>query len=125
MARILLVDDDPAVRGSLLRFLEREGHDVGEARDGREAVEAVGRGSWDLVITDVNMPEMSGIEVLMAVRESSPEIPVIAISGGGLLDKAMLLDDAGALGAVATIEKPVELDELRRLVEGALARGDR
>ncbi|HET9948413.1 MAG TPA: response regulator [Longimicrobiales bacterium] len=120
MPRNVVVDDDPLFRSSLVRYLRRLGHDIVEADDGRGALSALSRGDVDLIVTDINMPEVDGIEVLTAVRSHAPDVPVIAMSGGGLLPKEILLTSAGMLGAVATLEKPFELEALERAVESAL-----
>ena len=120
MARILVVDDDPAIRAGLVRLLVRFGHDAVEAGDGKEALQVMEEATPDLVITDINMPEMDGIEVISALLEAGSEVPVIAMSGGGLLDKELLVENASALGAVSTIMKPFDLDEMLRLVDEAL-----
>ena len=122
MARILVADDDPLVISSLVRFLRRLDHEVREVVNGREALEAIEESSFDLVITDINMPEVDGIEVISRLRESRPGLPVIAMSGGGLVDKRVLLSDADAFGAVSTIEKPFDLAEMRSAIDDALGR---
>lgn len=121
MARILLVDDEIAIRSSLARVLEAQGHEVEEAEDGDHGLSLLEEGGFDLVITDINMPEKNGIEVLTHITELRPDVPVIAMSGGGLLDKSLLLGDAGALGAVATLEKPFEMEDLVGLVTEVLS----
>ncbi len=120
MAKILVLDDDADVRQGISRFLRSLGHEVVEAADGRAALKGEGAFATDLIITDINMPEVDGIEVILALRERNPHLPVIAISGGGRVPKGSLLEDAGALGAVSTLPKPFELAELRRAVDLAL-----
>lgn len=120
MARILVLDDDPDVRQGISGFLRRLGHEVVEAADGRAVLAGEGVPYLDLVITDINMPEVDGIEVIVALKEKNPRVPVIAISGGGRVPKGSLLEDAGVLGAVSTLPKPFELAELRGAVELAL-----
>lgn len=122
MATILLIDDETAVRDTMRRLLERYGHEVREAANGREALKAPPE--YDLVITDINMPEMDGIEVIMALTERRPGLPVIAISGGGRLPKDLLLSSADMLGAVTTLPKPFDLSELIEAVDAALASGE-
>lgn len=112
MARILLIDDEPAVRAGLGRYLRMKGHEVEEAGDGRQALRLATTAPVDLVITDINMPEMDGIEVILALLERTPGLPIIAISGGGRMPKEVLLASAGVLGAVTTLEKPFDLGEL-------------
>lgn len=120
MARILLIDDEAGVRKAVARFLRTLGHDVLEAEGGGEGLRLASRVRVDLVITDLNMPGVDGIEVIMALRESAPGIPVIAISGGGLVPKGLLLDSAGLLGAMVVLAKPFELGEVRDAVARAL-----
>lgn len=121
MARILLVDDQEEVRRAMRRVLERLGHQVTEAGDGREALAAMAGEPPHLVITDINMPDMDGIELMMAVRHGRVGIPIIAVSGGGMLPKELLLENAAVLGAVTTLTKPVGMEELEGAVNHALA----
>ena len=121
MARILVIEDDRTLRESITAYLTRLGHDVREAQDGRRAMRALEAGAVDLVITDINMPEMDGIEVINALRDAAAGAPVIAMSGGGLYAKELLLDSAHMLGAVSTLAKPFELEDLRRAVDAALS----
>lgn len=123
MARIVVVDDDPAVRTSLARYLRSLGHEIVEAENGHGAVAALRTDPADVVLTDINMPDMDGIEVLSAVARQCPGVPVIAMSGGGQIPKGILLDSASLLGAFATIAKPFETDELKRVIDAALERG--
>jgi DNA-binding response OmpR family regulator len=120
LARILVIDDDREVRDSIGSYLRRAGHEVRVASNGREALNGVRKPDIDLVITDLNMPDVDGIEVINELRESTASAPVIAISGGGLIDKQLLLDNARMLGAVATLAKPFELSELDRAIRAAL-----
>lgn len=80
-ARILVVDDDPDVRLVLRRMLEPDGYEIGEAGHGREALEVVGNRPFDLVITDLIMPEQEGIETIQALHQRYPQMKIIAISG--------------------------------------------
>lgn len=120
MARVLIVDDEPAVRRTVVRFLRRSGFDVDEAEDGAAALKAVANVRPDVVITDVNMPDMDGIELLAALRSGDPELPVIVISGGGVIPKRVLLKNANMLGATFTIAKPFTMDEILEVVSEAL-----
>ncbi len=122
MAQILLVDDEAAVRKSLASFLRGCGHEVRVAQNGLEAIAALEVAPADLVVTDINMPGMDGIEMVMALRAKSSSVGIIAMSGGGLFDKALLLDSAGALGADVVLDKPMDLAELRAAVERLAAR---
>ena len=79
--RVLLVDDSPALLELLARALRQAGHEVGTATDGDEGLEKFRGGRWDLVITDLQMPRMSGEELAKAVQADDPEFPVIIITG--------------------------------------------
>ncbi len=123
MAHILLIDDDAGVRAGVGRFLQMQGHEVTEAADGAEAMRKARGLAVNLVVTDINMPDMDGIEVILELSKTQPGLPVIAISGGGRVPKELLLSSASLLGAVRTLAKPFELDELRLAVEAALKDG--
>jgi len=120
MARILIIDDEPSIRDTLDRILRLDGHEVEKAADGRHALEAVAARPPDLVITDIYMPEMDGIEFLLSLTEAAPDIPVVAISGGAVASAGFVLEDAAQLGAVATLAKPFEVEEVRALVRNVL-----
>ena len=124
MARILLVDDEAGLLSVMARYVETLGHDVRTASSGREAMALLEEGGVDVVVTDINMPDVDGLEILNSVRRSVGSIPVLAISGGGLFGPEMLLDSADMLGAAATLEKPFELDELRRVLDDVLGEPD-
>lgn len=121
MARILIIDDQPAIRTALRAILEREGHAVTEAVDGHVALRHFAGDPTDLVITDVFMPNMDGIEFLTRVKGAFPEARIVVMSGGGSLSKEEVLADAGSLGALATLPKPFTSDELTHVVAQALA----
>lgn len=117
MADILIVDDDQQVRELIRRALESAGHLCCEAADGAEALRTMQQLPFDLVITDIVMPEQDGFAMLLAVRKASPGTPVIAISGA--LDQPYL-QDAKRLGAAGVISKPFEMRELLTVVEELL-----
>jgi DNA-binding response OmpR family regulator len=119
MPRILLIDDDTAVRTTVRVMLERSGFEVVEAGDGKAAQRLLA--GVDLVITDVLMPDMDGVDVMAMVRREGHSVPVIAMSGGGKVDSKSYLEMARALGAFATIAKPFELEHLLTTVRAALA----
>ena len=123
---VLVVDDDDDIASVVARFVGGLGHEVRVAGNGRRALEELN--GVGLVITDINMPDMDGIELIMALRTSDPDLPVIAMSGGGMIDKEVLLDTAGALGALVTLAKPFGIGELREAIDTALTgeggRGD-
>jgi CheY-like chemotaxis protein len=120
MARVLVIEDDDAVRSLVIRMLERVGHEVVATPDGREALRLFGEEPTDLVITDINMPGMDGIEVISAFRAMRAGVPIIAISGGGLMPKELLLSSAAAMGAVEVVSKPFEISRLVGAVDRAL-----
>ena len=121
MARILVIDDERLVRRTVRSALEAAGHEVLEASNGREALQIQATTRLDLVITDLMMPEKDGMEVLLALRRDAPGLKVIAMSGGGIYGQIEPLQAAEPLGAVASLQKPFTLDELRQTVERALA----
>lgn len=107
MARILVVDDDISIRALLREILEEEGHLVEEAGDGKQGVLCYRAQPADLVITDILMPEKDGVELIMDLQESYPEVKIIAMSGGGRgLDAQFSLRIAKDFGAVQQLEKP-------------------
>jgi CheY-like chemotaxis protein len=117
MANILIIDDDQQMRRLLTRILKGGGHAVREAENGRSGIELFRQLRPALVITDIVMPDMEGIETILALRQGNPELPIIAISGGS---DPLYLTAAGKLGATATLRKPFSSDELIALVEGML-----
>ena len=121
MARIVLADDEPKLRDLFARYLKGLGHDVRTAADGRDVMALLAEAPADLLVTDINMPDMDGIEILTALRKDGSDMPVIAISGGGFLNKNLLLSSAAMLGALVTLEKPFALEELRQAVENVLS----
>ncbi|MBN2171819.1 MAG: response regulator [Candidatus Krumholzibacteriota bacterium] len=125
MARILVVEDDPQVRRMLRFTLMRAGHDVTEAADGAEGLRRCAEAAPDLVITDIIMPEVEGLETVKRLHDERPELPVIAISGGGQVAPQGYLDLARKLGAREAFTKPVDrdalLDAVRRLLTEARA----
>lgn len=116
-ARLLVIDDDPAVRSVLRDLLSGLGYQVDDAPGGAEGLALFGQGGYDLILTDLAMPGMSGWEVAEAVRSASPAVPVIVVTGSATDADAKRAD---ALG-VAILRKPVPLKELGAAVRQALA----
>lgn len=114
--RVLVIDDEAMVRKTARRMLERAGHQVVEAENGRAGIEKLASGMFDLVVTDIIMPEMEGIETLLAIRKRFPSLPVVAMSAGGYKGELDFLAVAGKLGAVATLQKPFTLSALVQAV---------
>jgi two-component system response regulator FixJ len=117
---ILIVDDDAAVRDSLRRLLECEGYETHEFASGQEFLAAGEAGEGDCLILDVNMPGMSGIELLETMRQRGDKYPVIVISGHA---DSWTRKRAHAAGALAIIDKPCQVEEFLELVQEASARG--
>jgi len=109
------------MRRVLRRVLEKEGHEVVEASNGAEALRQHQATPAELVITDILMPEKDGLEVIMALRRQTPELKIIAMSGGGRFNQAEALHMAEPLGAFATLRKPFALDAMLEVVNLALA----
>jgi len=121
MATILVIDDDTQIRHMLRRALERQGHEILDAREGAEGLRLFREKRVDLVITDILMPEMEGLACIRELRLADPGIRVIAISGGGSQNfKLDVLGVARRLGATATLNKPFKLEELTQVVREEL-----
>jgi CheY-like chemotaxis protein len=120
MKTILIIDDDEAVLGLFSQFLEAKDYAVLQAADGREGLRLFDTDPPDLVITDIMMPEMDGLEILQNLRKTSPDLPVIAISGGMRNATINFLPHAKTFGACRVFEKPVALSDLLQAVEELL-----
>lgn len=120
---LLFVDDEESILDIARTYFKSRGYEVLTAGNGREAIEVIWNNRIDCCFTDINMPEMDGIEVIAGLRETRPDLPIIAISGGGRMDKDFLLDDAALFGANATLTKPFELVDLLSAVDEALEPG--
>ena len=112
MPRILLIEDDRALRKALRLALEKLGHTVCEADDGREGLKVFVAEPADLVITDMIMPEMEGVETIRALRRLEPMLQIIAITGGGRGTADGYLRLAAQFGAAKVFTKPFELADL-------------
>jgi DNA-binding NtrC family response regulator len=119
MATILVVDDEKSIRHTLKEILEYEKHTVEMAEDGLVALELIANQSFDVVLCDIKMPRMDGIEVLEKIMQQAPDIPVIMISGHGNIDTAV---EAIKKGAFDFIEKPLDLNRLLITIRNALDR---
>ncbi|MEJ0034734.1 MAG: response regulator [Gammaproteobacteria bacterium] len=106
MARILIVDDDARMREATRAILEEEGHLVIEASDGAEAVRLHLAERADAVVCDMFMPRQDGIETIRALRRDSPQLKIIAVSGGGSLGATDVLKVARLMGASEILSKP-------------------
>ena len=121
MSKILVIEDEAAIRRVLVKILseENDSYVVNEAEDGLKGMEAIKKEDFDLVLCDIKMPKMDGVEVLEAARKIKPEIPFIMISGHGDLDTAV---NTMRLGAFDYISKPPDLNRLLTTVRNALDR---
>ena len=117
MAHILIVDDEESERLLQQRILERHGHEVCSAADGVEALLNLRTKSIDLVITDLQMPDIHGLELISVLRDQSLRPTVVVVSGTGPDQLAI----AKAVGAQFTLNKPVYAEQLIAIVEQALA----
>ena len=107
-----MIDDNPELRALLGNALTKLGYQVTSASDGAEAFEAIARAKFDVVITDLLMPERDGIEVIGEIRRKQPEARIIAMSGGGRGSREHYLRTAAGLGAHAVLGKPFSVSEL-------------
>ncbi len=121
MAHILVIDDEKSIRNTLKDILEYEQHEVDLAEDGPSGIELLGQDHFDIVLCDIKMPGMDGMEVLAKIEEMHPEIPVLMISGHGNIDTAV---EAIKKGAYDFIEKPLDLNRLLVTIRNALERKD-
>ena len=117
--RVLVVDDEKSMRELLAITLERQGYEVSVAEDGEVAIEAVRRDGFDVIITDLRMPNADGLQVLRAAKEHTPETVVIVITAVGSTETAV---EAMKLGAYDYITKPFKLDEIHLIIRRALER---
>ncbi|PSQ68107.1 MAG: Fis family transcriptional regulator [Bacteroidetes bacterium QH_1_61_8] len=120
MPTVLVVDDEASIRRTLREILEYEDFDVEEAVDGEEALAAIREHQYDLVLLDVKMPKMDGMDVLEDIAENETDLPVVMISGHGTIETAV---EATKLGAYDFIEKPPDLNRLLVTVRNAMDRG--
>ena len=121
MAHILIIDDEVPLRTVLAQILSDAGHTVSQAEDGRQATDLLRCTSVDLVITDIVMAELDGIELIIALRHQFPALPVIAMSGA-CHNASLYLEIAMRLGARRTLSKPFTANVLLTAVDELLER---
>ena len=121
MSKILIIEDEAAIRRVLVKILseENDAYQVTEAEDGLAGIEIIKKEDFDLVLCDIKMPKMDGVEVLEAIKKIKPETPIVMISGHGDLDTAV---NTMRLGAFDYISKPPDLNRLLNTVRIALDR---
>jgi CheY-like chemotaxis protein len=123
LAKILVVDDDSAVQATIRLLLERAGHNVVVAADGRQGIAIFEAGEFDLLFLDIFMPGMDGIETMRLVHQQQPLVPIIVISGNPLASGSCpdFLMMATKLGAVRSLQKPFKPAALLAAVADSLA----
>lgn len=121
MARILIIDDARSVRYTLKKGMEKHGYEVVEAANGRAGLDLQGREPADLIVTEIFMPEMDGIEIIIELKRDYPDIPIIAISTPRRFGTVDYLRMSTILGADAVLSKPFEIEELIALVRCLLS----
>ena len=121
MPKILIIEDEAAIRRVLVKILteENDTYEVTEAEDGLEGTELIKDKDFDLVLCDIKMPKMDGVEVLESIKKIKPETPIVMISGHGDLDTAV---NTMRMGAFDYISKPPDLNRLLNTVRIALDR---
>ena len=117
MAKILIVDDDKSIRKTLRDILEFEKYEIDEAADGLECIVKIKQSSFDVIIMDVKMPRMDGMEAIEKIQHLAPDTPVVMISGNGNIDTAV---EAVKKGAFDFIQKPPDLNRLLITLRNAL-----
>jgi len=115
--KILVIDDDPSIRNMLEIVLKKSGYDVTCTDSGKSALEKLKKETFDLIISDIKMPDITGIELLKKIKAINPEIPVILITAFASANDAV---EAMKLGAEDYVTKPFNLDELRIIIHRAL-----
>ena len=121
MASVLVIDDDASFRRAICRHLTSLGYDVREAVDGKQGVKEYQAAPADVVLLDMYMPVLDGLETLEQLLRYDPKARVIAMTGGGIYKNVGVLEPAVLLGARAMLFKPISTDELRAAIDRALS----
>src|SRR6056297_1236452 len=116
MAKILVIDDERSIRNTLKDILEYEKYEVDLAEDGKKGINKVKQGEYDIVLCDIKMPGLDGIEVLEQIHSLASDTPVVMISGHGNIDTAV---ESIKKGAFDFIEKPLDLNRLLITIKNA------
>ena len=120
MQRILIIDDDQDILFATKKVLKRAGFDVSTAQDGEEGLSLFHTQDFDLVITDMIMPNKDGVEVIREVRSNKPEMKIMAISGGGKIGSEFYLKAASRFKVDLALHKPLETSEFVQKVQSVL-----
>ncbi len=123
MKRVMIVDDEEQIRDVLMKILQRHGYQVVVAEHGRQAVSIFESNPVDLIITDITMPQMDGLETIRTILSNNPQVPIIAISGGGHRFPDYFLPMAQQSGAKMVLKKPIRSQELVKAVESLIGGG--
>ncbi len=121
MSKVLLVDDSMFTRSMLKKLVKEMGHEVVEAENGREGLDAITREEPDIVITDLLMPEVDGIGLLEGVKEKNIDVPVVVLSANV---QDTVREQCLGLGAAEFFNKPPNKEKLQKYLEGCLVKGD-
>ncbi len=121
MSQILVIDDDVHIRELISIMLEGEGHKVILAEDGILGLKMVEKNKFDLIITDIIMPNQEGLETIVQIKTISPDIKILAISGGGRIGSASYLTLAENFGVDKTLSKPFYHKDFIKCVEELLS----
>ena len=123
MANVLLVEDEPLVLETLSSAIKSSGHTVVTASNGVLGLKRFAEQQFDLVVTDIIMPDKEGIEMILEMRRQKPDAKIVAISGGGRTGNVEFLKMAESFGAMATLKKPIRLAELLKVLSEYLGDG--
>jgi CheY-like chemotaxis protein len=121
MANILLIDDDEALRNVTAEILMEAGHVVDDAPDGRSGLEIYRPEFHHIIVTDIAMPDMDGLELISSLLTATPKPRIIAISGDSQFSESVYLPTARQLGVASTISKPIRAEVLLKTVAEVLA----
>ena len=116
MKKVLIIDDDQMFRTSLTKMFVKAGYETVTASEGEEGLALFQEGDIDLVITDIIMPKMEGIETIVELRKLQPDLKIIAISGGGKLPPEKHLQNAKMLNVNAILKKPFSFNQLEAIL---------
>lgn len=120
MARILVIDDEELARYTMREILQSVGHEVTEASNGNEGIKLQNEQLFDLVITDIIMPEKEGVETIIELRQAYPTLKIIGVSGGGRARNLQFLKISQQFGADKVLKKPFTYDQLLESVNACL-----
>lgn len=117
MPKVLIIDDDQLFRSSLSRMFQKAGYQPVTASDGREGIGIFQQEPFDLVITDIIMPVMEGIETILEIQRLKADQPIIAMSAGGKMIAEKYLNTAKALKIAGVLKKPFKYEQLKKVLD--------